>query len=380
MKSVEPQLTREDLLSWLKEEDPARLSRLWHWADGVRQEFVGREVYLRGLIEISSYCLRQCAYCGLRAPNVELVRYRMSHEEIMASARQAVALGYGTVVIQSGEDPGLSKDLVTNLVREIKAELGLAVTLSLGERSEDELWQWRQAGADRYLLRFETSQPELYAKYHPPRPGQTGDPIALLRRLREMGYEVGSGIIIGLPGQRYGDLANDLMLFRELDLDMIGVGPFLPHPRTPLADPSFALRVPAEEQVPPSELMTYKVIALSRLLCPRANIPSTTALATVNREKGRELGLARGANVVMPNLTPVQYRLHYEIYPNKACILETPEACHAGLQMRIESLGRSIGDGPGASPNYRLRTGLSSQTDKSPHQANAATARHITPR
>ena len=351
-----PQLSRGDVLAWLQEEDAARLSQLWQCADRVRQDFVGGEVHLRGLIEISNYCVRLCAYCGLRAGNTELPRYRMSAEEILTCARQAAALGYGTVVLQAGEDPGLTRDFVTDIVRRIKGELGLAITLSLGERSEEELWTWRQAGADRYLLRFETSQPELYQLYHPPKPGFAADRLFLLRRLREMGYEVGSGVMIGLPGQTYVGLANDLWLFRELDLDMIGVGPFILHPRTPLADPTFARVVPDGEQVPPSELMTYKVIALSRLLCPWANIPSTTALATLNRRNGRELGLVRGANVVMPNLTPPQYRLRYEIYPNKACLQETANECHVCLQTRVEALGRIAGTGPGTSPNYRYRT------------------------
>jgi len=352
----EPQLSRGEVLAWLQEEDPARLSHLWQWADSVRQEFVGGEVHLRGLIEISNYCIRLCAYCGLRAANTELARYRMSADEILMSARQAAALGYGTVVLQAGEDPALTQDFVTDIVKRIKGELGLAITLSLGERSEEELWAWRKAGADRYLLRFETSQPELYQLYHPPKTGGTADRLFLLKRLREMGYEVGSGVMIGLPGQTYAGLANDLWLFREMDLDMIGVGPFILHPRTPLADPAFARVAPDGEQVPNSELMTYKVIALSRLLCPHANIPSTTALATLNRRNGRELGLVRGANVVMPNLTPPRYRVRYEIYPNKACLQETPDECHACLQARVESLGRAVGTGPGTSPNYRHRT------------------------
>lgn len=351
-------LSRDDLIAWLREEDPARLSQLWQWADQLRQLHVGGEVHLRGLIEISNHCVRLCAYCGLRAPNTQLQRYRMSREEILACARQAAALGYGTVVLQAGEDPGLSAAFISDVVRAIKDELGLAITLSLGERELPELLAWRQAGADRYLLRFETSQPELYSRYHPARPGQTSDRIALLRALREMGYEVGSGVMIGLPGQTYADLADDLLLFRELDLDMIGVGPYIAHPRTPLADPSYARVVPAEDQVPANELMTYKVIALSRILCPRANIPSTTALATLNRKNGRELGLVRGANVVMPNLTPPKYRIYYEIYPNKACLLESPEECHACLSQRIHMLGRHVGRGPGTSANYQARLNL----------------------
>ena len=239
------------------------------------------------------------------------------------------------------------------LIRRIKAETPLAVTLSLGEREEAELAAWREAGADRYLLRFETSNRRLYEAIHPPRNGEVSDRLAILRKLRELGYEVGSGVMIGIPGQTYDDLADDIELFATLDLDMIGVGPYLVHPETPLADPRNRLSVPEEEQVPATELMTYKVLALTRLKCPRANIPATTALATLNIAQGRELGLERGANIVMPNLTPPKYRIHYEIYPAKACIRETADQCNACLTGRIASIGRQVGVGRGDSRNLR---------------------------
>jgi len=344
-----------EILAWLRETDPTRLSHLWRLADSTRQQYVGGEVHLRGLIEFSNYCVRLCAYCGLRAPNTALSRYRMSAEEIMACVRQAVSYGYGTVVLQSGEDPGVTKDWLADLVRRIKAETPLAVTLSVGERSDEEFQAWREAGADRYLLRLETSNRALYDRLHPARPGSTSDRIAMLRRLREMGYEIGSGVMIGIPGQTYEDLARDLVLFSELDLDMIGVGPFLVHPDTPLGDPSFRPLVPDGDQVPADELTTYKVIALARLACPRANIPSTTALATLNRRNGRELGLVRGANVLMPNLTPSKYRTLYEIYPNKACIRETAEGCFECVRQRIAAIGRQVGAGPGPSAKDRQK-------------------------
>jgi biotin synthase len=328
------------------------LEELWRRADLVRQQYVGGDVHLRGLIEISNHCIRLCGYCGLRVDNRELPRYRMTADEIMACVQEGRAFGYGTVVLQAGEDPGIQADWVADLVRRIKAESPMAVTLSLGEREDEELALWRAAGADRYLLRFETSNRQLYDRIHPPRPGRVSDRIAMLHTLRRLGFEVGSGVMIGIPGQSYDDLARDVELFRELDLDMIGVGPFLMHPQTPLADPQQQPAAPPGEQVPASELMTYKVIALARLVCPQANIPSTTALATLNRRNGRELGLVRGANIVMPNLTPSQYRVHYEIYPNKACIQESAGVCHRCLEVRIESLGRTRGSGRGDSPNY----------------------------
>ena len=351
-----------DIASWLRESDPARLAGLWQEADQTRQRFVGGQVHLRGLIELSNYCVRLCAYCGLRAENRSLHRYRMSEDEILQCAHQAVQYGYGTVVLQSGEDPGITADWMSRLIRRIKAETSLAVTLSLGERDEAELAEWRRAGADRYLLRFETSNRALYDRIHPPRPGVRSDRIALLGELRRLGYEVGSGVMIGIPGQTYDDLARDVELFAALDLDMIGVGPYLPHPQTPLAgeDGTSAARGDATtaarmKQAPSDELTTYKMIALSRLACPRANIPSTTALATLNVQSGRELGLVRGANVIMPNLTPPRYRVHYEIYPNKACIRETADACRVCTEGRIRSLGRTTGVGRGDSPNYRVR-------------------------
>lgn len=341
-----------ELIAWLQETDSSRLADLWQQADTTRQQHVGGEVYLRGLIEFSNYCVRLCAYCGLRAANDQLTRYRMTDAEILACARQAVALGYGTVVLQSGEDPLTRTEWMADLIRRIKAETPLAVTLSLGERSDEDYAAWRVAGADRYLLRFETSNRELYDRIHPPRPGTTSDRLAILRRLRALGYEVGSGVMIGIPGQTYDDLARDIELFGELDLDMIGCGPFLPNSQTPLGDSTAWESAPEGQQVPNSELMTYKVIALTRLVCPRANIPSTTALATLNPRNGRELGLVRGANIIMPNLTPAQYRIHYEIYPNKACIHETAQACSQCVRARIQSLGREVGMGRGDSPNY----------------------------
>jgi biotin synthase len=348
-------MTRAEIIAWLRETDETRLAELWRAADDDRTRHVGGEVHLRGLIELSNYCVRMCGYCGLRAANRRLKRYRMSEGEILACVCKAVEYGYGTVVLQSGEDPGIETRWMADLVRRIKVETPLAVTLSLGERGDDELAVWRDAGADRYLLRFETSNGRLYRRIHPARPGTRSDRVAILRALGRLGYEVGSGVMIGIPGQTYDDLARDVELFRTLDLDMIGVGPYLIHPHTPLGngqDPRVAVE---GQQVPNNELMTYKAVALSRLVCPRAYIPSTTALATLNRDSGRELGLVRGANVLMPNLTPPAYRRLYEIYPDKACIGETSDACHRCTAARIHALGRESGVGRGDSPNHTAR-------------------------
>ena len=343
-----------ELVQWLRLPDEKRLEELWRRADAVRRENVGDAVHLRGLIEVSNHCVRQCAYCGLRASNRNLERYRMTAGEILESAHLAVQFGYGTVVLQSGEDYGVRREWLADVVRRIKAETSLAVTLSVGERPDEDLVAWREAGADRYLLRFETSNPALYDRIHPPMPGRRSDRIAMLRRLKALGYETGSGVMIGIPGQTYDDLARDIELFGELELDMIGCGPFIPHPGTPLGR-STVSPAAADDQVPNTELMTYKVVALSRIVCPRANIPSTTALATLNLARGRELGLMRGANVVMPNLTPPAYRCKYEIYPAKACMYESAGDCHSCVKQRILSIGRTIGTGRGDSPARSAR-------------------------
>ncbi len=356
-------LTVAEIESWLREEDPARLGSLWDAADAARKAHVGEAVHLRGLIEISSHCCRLCGYCGLRADNQGLERYRMTRDEILNCAREALEFGYGTVVMQAGEDYGLTREFIAGLIYDIKGETGLAVTLSLGERPDEDFIAWRAAGADRYLLRFETSDPRLYAMIHPPGPGRTiSDRLAMLERLRGFGYEIGSGVMVGIPGQSHLLLARDIDTFRDMDLDMIGVGPYISHPATPLGEsggtaapggqpeetgecacPTLAVG----EQVPNSELMTYKTVALTRLVRPDANIPSTTALATLNLAQGRELGLQRGANIVMPNLTPPKYRKLYEIYPAKACIAETGRECHTCMGARIRAIGREVGRGPG---------------------------------
>jgi biotin synthase len=412
--------TREEALAWLKEKEAWKLDFLWEEADRVRREHVGDEVHLRGLIELSNYCRCDCLYCGIRASR-RIERYRMTADEVMDCARTAQKLEYGTVVLQSGEDLGLTTDFITSLIRRVKNEAGLAVTLSLGERSREEFAKWREAGADRYLLKHETSDQKLFRRIHPdvtyssvipsePRAGAgfldssdmagpsqeralemtrrgesrnlSAEPsprVELLKQLREFGYEIGSGVMVGIPGQSYESLADDIMLFRDFDMDMVGSGPFVPHPRTPLGraviplvptvakpherrpperflDSSDSLEMTrrgesrnlaAGSQVPATDTMTTKVVALTRLACPDANIPSTTALATVNREHGRELGLERGANVWMPNLTPPKYRTLYEIYPGKAAVTDMAAEFHQNLLATLERIGRVPGKGPG---------------------------------
>lgn len=345
-----------EILGWLRETNPERLEELWRLADETRRSHVGDAVHLRGLVEISNHCARQCGYCGLRAGNLSLGRYRMDADEIFFAALQAVKFGYGTLVLQAGEDYQITADWMSGVIRQIKAETPLAVTLSLGERTDDELAAWRDAGANRYLLRFETSDQNLFEAIHPPLGSRPCDRVKILRRLKALGYEAGSGIMVGIPGQTYESVANDIALFRELDLDMIGIGPFIPHPQTPLGNGNKISPAAKGEQIPNTELMVYKAVALTRLVRPDANVPATTALATINKKNGRELGLQRGANVFMPNLTPLKYRRLYEIYPAKACIEETGSACNNCLATRIRMLGRHVGRGPGGRRDRKFAT------------------------
>ncbi len=364
---------RRMILGWLKADDSGRLEDLWRAADATRLKFVGEAVHLRALVEISNCCARQCAYCGLRAGNTGLERYRMSAEEILSCAMEADSLGIGTIVLQSAEDYGLSAEWIASVIRRIKSETPMAVTLSLGERSDADLEAWREAGADRYFLRFETSDADLYKKIHPLLPERPVNRIEMLQKLQALGYQTGSGVMIGIPGQSFESLADDILLFRRLDLDMVGVGPWLPHPATPLGSGEMKMDIRPRllnegrkdfnaRQVPNSEIMTYKVIALTRLVRPDANIPATTALATLNADWGYELGLTRGANVIMPNFTPCDYRKKYEIYPKKI-LFPNSLSNFDSIHSRIEAIGRTVGKGRGD----RMRLNLCNSVSAARH-------------
>lgn len=342
-------MNTDQIYQWLTDEDPVALNPLWQQADGVRRDHVGDAVHLRGLIEISNHCQRQCSYCGIRAGNNSVQRYRMSQDEILACARAGEQLGYGTVVLQAGESQLLDADWVSKLVTRLKQQTNLAITLSLGERSREELTAWHSCGADRYLLRFETSNKELFQQIHPPLGHIPSDRIALLETLQQIGYATGSGMLVGIPGQSYQDLVNDLLLLKQLKLHMVGIGPYVPDPATPLGQQMLS-SPPAIDNVVPSESLTYKVLALARILCPNANIPSTTAVATLFGSQGQDLGLQRGANILMPNITPQQYRTLYKIYPAKACLIEPDSQGAQQLRRRIELLGRKVGCGRGDAP------------------------------
>ncbi|MCE5340723.1 MAG: [FeFe] hydrogenase H-cluster radical SAM maturase HydE [Planctomycetaceae bacterium] len=342
------------IISRLKQKEPTELDKLFIEADRVRRENVGDEIHLRGLIEFSNVCSRRCSYCGINASNSKIERYQMSKEEIVECAQTAKELGYGTVVLQSGENRKLDTGLLAETIREIKNTTGLAVTLSVGQWDAETYKMWKDAGADRFLLRFETSDDELYRKLHPDSKEGAAERFEALKLLKNIGYEAGSGVMIGLPGQSYETLANDLLKFQELDLDMIGVGPYIKHNDTKLVADIDKFLLDDKNQVPASEEMTYKVYAIARILCPKTNIPATTALATMNPESGYEKALACGCNVIMPNITPMKYRQHYNLYEGKTCrqLFEFDMT----IRQRIEKINRTAGNGKGVSLKFAERT------------------------
>ena len=300
---------------------------LFKEADRIRHENVGDEVHLRGLIEFSNICKRQCKYCGLRSENKEIERYRILKDEILTYVKKAVNMGYRTVVLQSGEDEYYDTDKMVEIIREIK-KFDVALTLSIGEKTYDEFKAFKDAGADRYLIRIETTDKKLYEAMHPH--ASFENRVRCLYDLKSLGFETGSGCLVGLPNQTLESLADDILFFKELDADMIGIGPFIPHEQTPLKY--------AENG---DFWLALKVMALTRINLPNINIPATTAMETLN-PNGRIIALKSGANVVMPNVTSKEYRAKYEIYPGKICINENPEQCRGCIESKIKAIGRTI--------------------------------------
>lgn len=322
--------SKNEVIEILK--DNSQNDWLFSLADKIRKENVGDEVHLRGLIEFSNICKRTCKYCGLRCENKDIDRYRIEPDDIIFYAQKAVDMGYKTIVLQSGEDEYYSRELLCKIIKGIKT-LDVALTLSIGERCFDDYKAFKDCGADRYLIRIETTDKELYKKMHPHMSFENR--IRCLKDLGKLGYEVGTGCLVGLPGQTIESLANDILFFKEINADMVGIGPFIAHPHTPLKDclnGDFTLAL--------------KVMALTRILLKNINIPATTAMETLN-PNGRIIALQSGANVVMPNVTTTEYRAKYEIYPNKICINENPSQCFNCVSGKIRSIGRSVSTGYG---------------------------------
>ncbi|MCM1505857.1 MAG: [FeFe] hydrogenase H-cluster radical SAM maturase HydE [Ruminococcus flavefaciens] len=300
------------------------------YADKVRREHYGKKVFLRGLIEISSYCKNDCLYCGIRRSNANADRYRLSREEILSCCENGYSLGFRTFVMQGGEDSYFTDDFMCSLIYEIKQKYpDCAVTLSLGERSYESYRRMKESGADRYLLRHETASPELYSRLHPPEMSLKNR-IECLYNLRSLGYQVGAGFMVGVPFQTTENLIEDLRFLQDLKPHMIGIGPFVPHHDTPFADRKGGTLG-----------LTLRLLGILRLMFPKVLLPATTALGTISLD-GRELGIKTGCNVIMPNLSPINVRKKYDLYDNKICIGEESAECRICLQRRIEGIGYEI--------------------------------------
>ncbi len=323
-------LNKEDFIRLIEKHTPDTDEYLFQKADRLRQENYGNEIYIRGLIELTNYCKNDCIYCGIRRSNRNAQRYRLEPEDIMECCRTGYELGFRTFVLQGGEDGWYTDEKVCQILTAIKKDYpDCAVTLSLGERSRESYQAWFDAGADRYLLRHETATPEHYAKLHPPE-------LSLARRmeclhnLKEIGYQTGCGFMVGSPFQTAHHLAQDLLYIHELQPQMVGIGPFIPHHDTPFA------KKPAGTV---EDTLFY--LAIIRLMLPKVLLPATTALGTID-PKGREKGVHAGANVIMPNLSPLSVRKKYMLYDNKISTGEEAAESVALLKQRMEAIGCQV--------------------------------------
>lgn len=331
---------------------PADLQALYDAAYQVKLQTVGPIAYFRGIVELSNICTKDCYYCGIRRGNANVERYEMDEDEVVREALWAHQNDYGSIVLQSGERQDTRfVDRITRMLVRIKAESNgeLGITLSLGEQTEDVYRSWFAAGAHRYLLRVETTNPGLYQTLHP----ESHDfetRLDCLARLRRVGYQVGTGVMVGLPGQSTADLARDIGFFREQDIDMIGMGPYVLHRETPLAEKVGPLDPDVQLD------LGLKMIAVTRLVLRDVNIAATTALQALN-PVGREMGLQAGANIIMPNLTDTSYRKAYQLYEGKPCLDEDATLCGGCLQKRVAAIDETIGLGKwGDSPHFIKRT------------------------
>ncbi len=340
---------RQELIEMLSLKKKDEIEALYKRAYEVKKQYVGTKVYLRGLIELSNICTRNCYYCGIRKDNHLLERYYINKEEVLKEAKWCFEQHYGSLTIQAGERSDKSWiDYIEELVKEIKTltDGKMGITLSLGEQSEETYRRWFEAGAHRYLLRIETSNPELYKNLHPAE-NSFENRLECIRSLEKIGYQVGSGVMIGLPNQTMEDLADDILFFYDEDIDMIGMGPFIPHHQTPLA---YLLATFHPDEALEQAL---KMIAATRIALKDVNIASTTALQALH-PKGRELGLLAGANVLMPNITDTRFREGYQLYEGKPGLNENALAIRKALEESIYSIGESIGyDEWGDSPHFK---------------------------
>ncbi|MBE7705383.1 MAG: [FeFe] hydrogenase H-cluster radical SAM maturase HydE [Cyanobacteria bacterium SIG29] len=317
-------LDRNYIINQLKSSD----EELFINANNIRNQYKKNYVHLRALIEFTNICKCNCLYCGLRCENKNIERYRLSEDEILNCVENAVKKEYKTIVLQGGEDAFWTQEKICSLIKKIK-NYDVALTLSIGERSFEDYKAFKEAGADRYLLRIETTDKKLYEQMHPNMSFENR--IRCLKDIKNLGYEVGTGVLVGLPNQSIDSLADDILFFKEIEADMVGIGPFIAHPDTPLA----------KENQNNFDL-ALRVMALTRIILPNANIPATTAMETL-KKNGRILALNSGANVVMPNFTDINYCKNYEIYPNKASLTSIEE---------IKKIGRVISKTKGFKFDY----------------------------
>lgn len=330
------QIERNDIISLSDSELSALISSseydefLKSEADSLRRKYYGTDVYIRGLIEFSNYCKNNCYYCGIRAGNGDLSRYRLTKEDILSCCEEGYSLGFRTFVLQSGEDLYFTDKMICDIVSSIKSLFpDCAVTLSIGEKSRESYEAYFSAGADRYLLRHETADDAHYRLLHPESMSLSVRKKCLYD-LKEIGYQVGAGFMVGSPYQTSGSLVSDIRFLTGLEPDMIGIGPYIAHEKTPFA--SFANGTLE---------LSLRMVALARIFFPTALIPATTALGTID-PIGREKGLCAGANVVMPNLSPTQYRKLYSLYENKICTGEEAAECVECLKRRVASVGYNV--------------------------------------
>ena len=322
-----PNLTKDEIVYLLSISDKEDISQLYRRADEIRKEYCGDVVHLRGIIEFSNYCEQDCLYCGLRNSNEKLDRYRMTGVEILETTKKISSSGIKTIVLQSGEDHLYTNDAITNLILSIKQNSDVAITLSLGERGRDEYDEWKNAGADRYLLKHETANERLYSAIHNKQSLQGR--LSHLKYLKQIGFQTGSGNLIGLPNQTLDDIADDILLCKEYNCDMCSFSPFIPSPDTPFS------------KVSQADLnLTLNTMAVARIILKDVHIPATTALSTLTGE-GRKLGLTVGANVIMPNFTPDEYKDKYKIYANKKTY--DPLMYVEEIKAMVEQMGRKIG-------------------------------------
>ncbi len=342
-------LTVDELVRLVTVSDPGETNLVREAAYRLKCRYSGKLVSMRGIIEIGNVCQKDCYYCGIRRSNAKLERYRLDADDIERMAEVDYRQNYASIVLQGGELESEANTLfIEECLRRI-AKFNLGVTLSLGEQEESVYRRWKAAGASRYLLRVETSNPALYARLHPATHSWERR-VECLRALRRAGYQVGTGVMSALPGQTAEDLARDILFFGEMDVDMIGMGPYIPHPDTPLG--ASAPAMPNEERL----RLGLNMISAARLYLHDVNIAATTALQALAHD-GRERGVLAGANVMMPNVTDTAYRSRYQLYAGKPCLDENAKLCRGCLERRLAAIGESINWGRrGDSPHFlRLR-------------------------